>query len=127
MHPALVDFDIHLDIIAMMKIYFYETGAGNSPLKKFIDKLPEKDQARFNEVFNEIEVHGLNASRLIFKPIEGKLWEIKFKSESKGYRILYVLVEQDMMIWLHAFVKKTQKTPINELKVARQRLKEVLK
>jgi phage-related protein len=113
--------------MAMMKIYFYETGAGNSPLKKFIDKLPEKDQARFNEVFNEIETHGLNASRLIFKPIEGKLWEIKFKSESKGYRILYVLVEQDMMIWLHAFVKKTQKTPVNELKVARQRLKEVLK
>jgi phage-related protein len=110
-----------------MRIYFYETGAGNSPLKKFIDKLPEKDQARFNEVFNEIEAHGLNASRLIFKPIEGKLWEIKFKSESKGYRILYVLVEQDMMIWLHAFVKKTQKTPVNELKVARQRLKEVLK
>jgi phage-related protein len=63
------------------------------PNQKLVDKLTEKDQARFNEVFNEIETHGLNASRLIFKPIEGKLWEIKFKSEGKGYRILYVLVE----------------------------------
>jgi len=71
-----------------MRIFFYETATGNSPVKRFIDSLPEVDQARFIEVIQEIEDHGLSAVRLIFKPIEGKLWEIKFRSERSGYRII---------------------------------------
>jgi hypothetical protein len=61
-----------------MTIYFYETPNGNSPIKKFIDDLTVADQARFVEVIDEIEKNGLSAARVVFKPIEGKLWEIKF-------------------------------------------------
>jgi phage-related protein len=118
--------DIHLGIIPCIKIYFFETQTGKSPIKKFIDGLPRAEQARFLEVMAEIEAHGLKAIRVIFKPLEGKLWEIKFNSPSSGYRVLYVLMEKDMMIWLHVFSKKTQKTPIRELDLARKRLKEVL-
>ncbi len=109
-----------------MRVYFYETQTGNCPIKRFIDKLPEIDQARFLEVLDEIERYGLEAGRVIFKPIDGKLWEIKFKAKTKGYRILYVLLKQNEMIWLHAFAKKTQKIPKAEIKTAYKRLKEVL-
>lgn len=119
--------DIQMDIFSSIRIYFFETPSGKSPIKKFIDGLPRLDLARFLEVIEEIEAHGLNASRVIFKPLEGKLWEIKFNSPSSGYRVLYVLLEKDMMIWLHVFSKKTQKTPKRELNLARKRLKEVLK
>ncbi len=118
--------DIRLDIVPCIRIYFFEMQSGKSPIKKFIDGLPKPDQARFLEVIKEIEAHGLNSSRVAFKPMEGKLWEIKFNSSSSGYRIFYVLIEKDMMIWLHAFSKKTQKTPKQELELARKRLKEVL-
>jgi len=37
------------------------------------------------------------------------------------------MVEKDLMIWLHTFVKKTQKTPKQDLDLARKRLKEVLR
>ena len=109
-----------------MRVFFYEAGSGKSPIKKFIDGLPINDQARFFEVIQEVEAHGLSAVRMVFKPIEGKLWEIKFKSENSGYRVFYVMLEKDLMVWLHAFSKKTQKTPQKELEVARKRLKEVL-
>lgn len=119
--------DIQLDIIFMvMRIYFYETSGGNSPIKRFIDGLPKGDQARFLEVIDEIEANGLNATRVLFKPIEGKLWEIKFRSVHSGYRIFYILLEKDLMVWLHAFSKKSQKTPTRELDLARKRMKEVL-
>lgn len=81
-----------------MKVFFYETPAGNSPIKKFIDGLYLTDQARFLEIIDEIERHGLSASRLIFKPLEGKLWEIKFSTQAVGYRVLYVMLEKDLMI-----------------------------
>lgn len=109
-----------------MRLYFYETQAGNSPVKRFIDGLPKEDQARFLEVIDEIEANGLNATRVIFKPIEGKLWEIKFRSIHSGYRVFYILLERDLMVWLHAFSKKTQKTPQKELDTATKRMKEVL-
>lgn len=121
--------DIRMDIIhyRAMKIYFFETGRGNSPIKRFIDKLPHEDQARFLEVIEEIEVHGFSAARVIFKPLEGKLWEIKFRSIHSGYRVFYVLLEKELMVWLHAFSKKSQRTPRKELGIARQRMKEVLR
>lgn len=86
-----------------------------------------EEQARFLEIIDELEVHGLSASRIVFKPLEGKLWEIKFTTQAAGYRVLYVMIEKDLMIWLHAFIKKTQKTPKQDLDLARKRLKEVLK
>lgn len=110
-----------------MRVYFYETAAGNSPIKRFIDGLSAPNQARFFEVIREVETHGFSAVRVIFKPIEGKLWEIKFRSTESGYRIFYVMLEKDLMVWLHAFSKKTQKTPKLELELARKRMKEVLK
>ena len=109
-----------------MQIYFYKTNAGNSPIERFIDKLPEIDQSRFLEIIDELETHGLNAGRIVFKPIDGKLWEIKFKSRTSGYRVLYILLDRNEMIWLHAFSKKTQKIPQAELKLARRRMREVL-
>jgi phage-related protein len=63
---------------------------------------------------------------MVFKPIEGKLWEIKFSSPNTGYRIFYCLLERGAMVWLHAFSKKTQKTPAKEIEMARKRMKEVL-
>ena len=109
-----------------MKIYFYKSSIGASPIVKFIDKLQEEDQARFLEVVDEIETHGFSAARVIFKPIDGKLWEIKFRSSRSSYRVFYAVLEKDLMIWLHVFTKKSQKTPKRELGIARKRLKEVL-
>jgi len=63
---------------------------------------------------------------LKFKKLRGKLWEIKFNSIGGSYRVVYVVVEQDSMVWLHIFRKTTQKTPINYLDIAEKRMKEVL-
>ena len=62
----------------------------------------------------------------MFKHLRGKLWEIKFSAKGGGYRICYVMIEWDNMVWLHVFKKTTQKTPSGDLAIAEQRMKEVL-
>ncbi len=109
-----------------MKISFYETPSGNSPVEKFIESLPKEDQARFAEVYDGISEHGFDCPRVIFKPLKGKLWEIKFKGKGGGFRVAYVVVEKNNMIWLHAFKKKTPKTELSDLRIAEKRMKEVL-
>ena len=71
-----------------MRVYYYKTASGRSPVTDYIDGLPEGDQARFFEVLEEIERHGLEAARIILKPLQGKLWKIKFSAVGGGYRIL---------------------------------------
>jgi phage-related protein len=51
---------------------------------------------------------------------------VKFNTPSGGYRVAYVVVEADTMVWLHAFKKTTQKTPTGDLEIAEKRMKEVL-
>ena len=109
-----------------MKIALYETASGRSPIEDFIRGLPKADQARFADVFDGIEKYGLGCPRVQFRQLRGKLWEVKFNSPSSGYRIAYVVVEAETMVWLHAFKKKTQKTPTGDLEIAEKRMKEVL-
>ncbi|HXH76762.1 MAG TPA: type II toxin-antitoxin system RelE/ParE family toxin [Bacteriovoracaceae bacterium] len=109
-----------------MKIAFYQKASGKNPIEDFILGLPKADQARFAEVFDGIEKHGLSCPRIRFRQLQGKLWEIKFNAVGGGYRIAYVMIESNTMVWLHAFKKKTQKTPAGDLELAEKRMKEVL-
>ena len=109
-----------------MKIELYQSKRGSSPIEDFISDLPKGDQARFADVFEGIEKYGLDCPRVQFKPLSGKLWEIKFNAPGGGYRIAYVIVASQTMIWLHVFKKTTQKTPLNDLDLAEKRMKEVL-
>ena len=109
-----------------MKVSFYETTSGRSPVQDFIEGISKSDKARFAEVFENIEKHGFGCPRVTFKPLRGKLWEIKFQSVGGKYRIAYIVVEADTMVWLHVFRKSTQKTPIKNLELAEKRMKEVL-
>ena len=109
-----------------MKIALYQSKRGSSPIEDFITDLPKGDQARFADVFEGIEKYGLDCPRVQFKPLRGKLWEIKFNAPGGGYRIAYVVVTSQTMIWLHVFKKTTQKTPLNNLDLAEKRMKEVL-
>jgi phage-related protein len=57
----------------------------------------------------------------------GKLWEIKYSAPGGKYRIAYVMMGADRMVWLHMFKKTTKKTPKNDLELALRRMEEVLK
>jgi phage-related protein len=110
-----------------MKVTFYQTSSGRVPVREFIDSLSIQDQAKFWAVYKFIQENGLDCPNVQFRQLKGKLWEIKFSSVGVGYRIAYVLIERDLMVWLHAFKKKTQQTPKNDLDMAVKRMKEVLK
>lgn len=57
---------------------------------------------------------------LILK-LEPGLWEIRSHIADGIARVLFT-VDGDVMVLLHGFVKKSQKTPAADLKTAKQRL-----
>lgn len=91
-----------------------------------ITALPVDLRARLIRVVQLIEAVGLpNLPGDIVKHLEGRLWEIRFRGPSGISRAIYVTATGYRVVIVRAFVKKTQKTPLRELELARERAKEV--
>ncbi|MDF3034196.1 MAG: Phage-related protein [Alphaproteobacteria bacterium] len=58
-------------------------------------------------------------------PLENKLWELRLKGKDNIARSIYILASERRLVILRTFIKKTQKTPTSELKIAYMRLKEM--
>jgi phage-related protein len=82
---------------------------------------------KFARIVNLVEQHGLLAMREPYvKHLEGKLWEMRMKGKDGIARAIYVTAKGERVVVVHAFVKKTQRTPAGALAIARDRAKEVV-
>jgi phage-related protein len=54
--------------------------------------------------------------------LESGIWEVRTRLSTRIARVLFVL-DGDVMVLLHGFIKKEQKTPKPELDLAKERLK----
>ena len=88
---------------------------------EYILDLAKAERARLFEALDQIELYGFKAARIQFRQIEGKLWEIK----ASAHRVLYVVIDREEMVLLHAYKKQGQKLPIRERDIAIQRMKEL--
>lgn len=109
----------------MTKVIYYTTASKENPTLEFIKSLNEKQQRKIIHILTTIETYGLVAAIPHIKKLIGTpLWEIRMLGQD-NIRILYATEEQDTIIVLHGFVKKTQKTPLKEIQTAIQRLREM--
>ena len=83
-------------------------------------------QARFIWISNLIAEHGLQRVGAPYvKHLEGALWEIRMKGRDGISRALYVTATPQRIVVVRVFIKKTQKTPRREIKLALQRAREI--
>ena len=61
------------------------------------------------------------------KPLDGGLFELRVKSKEGVARVFFCTKVGKKIIMLHSFIKKSQKTPKKELKIAKTRMSEVMK
>jgi phage-related protein len=91
-----------------------------------VEALPADMRARLARLSEIIEEHGLDAlPRDAVEHLEDKLWELRIRAKSGISRAIYVTAAGRRVVIVRVFVKKTQKTPNRELRLARERAKEV--
>lgn len=96
-------------------------------VERELDELAPDVRQRFLRIAELIDQHGLAAMHEPYiKHLEGKLWEMRMKGRDGIARAIYVTAKGERVVVLHAFVKKTQKTPQRALEIARERAKEVM-
>jgi len=90
-----------------------------------IEKWPDSilaDYARLVELLMEF---GPNLKMPHSKALGKGLFELRPKGKEGIGRTFYCYLVGQRIIILHAFIKKTQQTPENEIKTARKRIKEI--
>lgn len=110
------------------QIIFFKDSNGKSPIEEFLDDLENSNQALFDQVLKGFEKLKNRAYHRepVSKYLEPRLWELRIKSGNSIVRVIYTFKKGQIIILLHAFIKKQQKTPVGELEEARKRLKDLI-
>jgi len=87
--------------------------------------LPETLAARFLNLADRMETVGANLGEPHTKAFGNGLFELRIKGSEGIARVFYCTLVNRRIVMLHSFVKKTQKTPPRELRIAENRLKEI--
>ena len=103
------------------KVEFYSIKVEND-----IISWPKHLQAKFLKIVELIQKTGpQDVGMPHIKPLKQGLFEIRIKSDEGIGRAMFCTISGKMIIILSGFIKKTQKTPDNEIELARKRMKEV--
>jgi phage-related protein len=95
----------------------------NHDVDSEIESLPASLRARLLRLMEMVENLGLQQMREPHvKHLDGKLWELRAKAQDGIARGIYVTASGRRVIILHVFEKKSQKTPLNALALARKRM-----
>ena len=98
----------------------------NDTVDAELSALPNDMKAKFVWISNLIAEHGLEkVGKPYVKYLEKGLWEIRLKGRDGISRVLYVTAKPQRVIVVRVFIKKTQKTPRKEIKLALKRAKEI--
>jgi phage-related protein len=91
-----------------------------------VEALPSDLRARLRRIGELINNHGLERVREPHvKHVEGPIWEIRLLGKDGIARALYVTASGKRVVIVRVFVKKTQKTPREEITLALRRAREV--
>jgi len=112
----------------MKKIHFYRTESGKCPIEEFLNSLDNKQAQKVTWVLQLIEDIDIIPVKYFKKLVNtDDIWEVRVQVGNNIYRLLGFCVGEKLVILNHAFQKKTQKTPKNEIKIAETRKKDYLR
>lgn len=111
----------------MFQVIFYETEAGNEVIRDFLRSLPIDDKKKVGEDLKTLQI-GYPMGLPLARPLGKGLSELRSSLPSKReVRLLFAFdSETQSLVVLHAFIKKTQKTPKADLDLARDRKAEFI-
>ena len=102
-------------------VRFFKTDAGGEPVRAWLKDLPVVERKTIGEDIKTVQF-GWPLGMPLVAHLERGIWEVRTRLSNRIARVLFVL-DGDVMVLLHGFIKKEQKTPKQELDLAKERLK----
>jgi len=105
-----------------LEVKFFQLLSGKEPVREWLKELGKDDKLIIGTDIKTVQ-YGFPIGMPLVRPMGGGLYEVR--SNLSGSRIsrVFFCVEDETVILLHGFIKKSQKTPISELELAQKRYK----
>lgn len=103
----------------ILSVRFFQTEAGNEPVRDILWDLPTEDRKIIGTDIKEVQF-GWPLGMPLVRKMEKDLWEVRSHLERRIFRVIFTVVDGQMVL-LHAFIKKSQGMPRQDLEIARDR------
>ena len=103
-----------------LAVVFFRTLNGNEPVREWLLSLPQEQKKAIGTEIKVVQ-YGWPLGMPVVRKMSPDLWEVRVNIPGGIARVLFT-VDKDLMILLNSFIKKSQKTPENELETAKKRL-----
>lgn len=107
-----------------LTVVFFKTDTGNEPVREWLKAL-SKDECKVIGTDILTVQYAWPVGKPLVDNLGDSIWEVRSRLDSRIARTLFVMVDQEIVL-LHGFIKKQQKTPPNELELARKRKRQYL-
>ena len=119
------------DMDPEIRVIFFKTAAGNEPVREWLRELPLEQRKAIGEDLMVVQFRWPLGMPLVRK-LAPDLWELRSTIPDGIARVFFTIWQNEAnrnsaIIVLHGFVKKSQKTPDNELATAKRRLAELIR
>jgi len=109
------------------KIKFYKNSkTGRDFVVEYTNKLRIKEKAKVLKYIEFLRENKGVLDEPYTRHIKGKIRELRVDFSKNKHRVFYFTFIKKKIILLHAFLKKTRKTPISEIKKAEENYYDVL-
>ena len=103
-----------------LAVIFYRTSSGREPVRDWLKSLPVEERKIIGEDIKTVQF-GFPLGMPLVRKLKSGLWEVRSMLPNRIARTLFTLHEGDIVL-LHGFIKKSQKTPGEDLDLALKRM-----
>jgi phage-related protein len=107
-------------------VRFYRTAAGREPVLEWLRSLDKEDRRTVGLDLMRVQF-GWPIGMPLVRSLKDGLWEVRSSLPSNRIARLILCFHDSNLVVLHGFIKKTRRTPNEDLNLARMRMREVTK
>lgn len=105
----------------ILSVAFFRTASGNEPVREWLRSLAREDRRIIGEDIKTVQF-GWPLGMPLVRKLDKGLWEVRTRLPGRIARVIFTTGESRMIL-LHGFIKKSQKTPRDDLELAKSRLR----
>jgi len=105
-----------------IQVIFFRTETGGEPVRNWLKGLLPDDRKRIGEDIKTVEF-GWPIGMPICRPMGQGIYEVRTRLlQNRTARVLFYVDKKSRMVLLHGFIKKTPKTPNEDLSLAKRNM-----
>ena len=114
------------DYMKKFTVIAYEKENGEVPVEKFLDSVNSKMRAKIFGILHILQEKGNMLREPYSKHLEDGIFEFRCQFGGDITRVLYFFYYDEKIVLTNGFVKKTQKTPKEEIQISKERRKDFI-